>query len=364
MSKNYNPSFIDLLTLSCFGKIGPRGYEKMQTISPTKRFSAKALIGVGIKPEVASAFTQFRQEFDAEAELKKLDQLNIRLIPHHDPEYPPLLKEISDPPYLLYAFGDLQSLHRQSLAIVGSRKHTHYGQQIIERLIPDLATNGVTIVSGLAVGIDALAHKATLGSEGTTVAVVGCGLDVIYPAEHRSLAGKIVESGGAIISEYPLSTPPLKQHFPARNRIISGVSQGTLVIECDIQSGAMITAHHALEQNRDVYAVPGPITSVSSSGPNMLLHMGAHVVTSAEDLLEHLGLPRTKKTGSVSTRGLAEALPAVEKVIFAILSHDPVHIDTIAEASKLDTAEVNSALLFLEMKGLIRNIGAAQYVRR
>ncbi len=374
----------DLLTLSSYGKIGPRGYEKLTAIGHSgkaklrpeskedsrqagmtlNKMSAQQMVEAGIKQEIANEFVAFREQFDVEAEIEKLEKLGIVLITQTDQDYPPLLKEISDPPFLLYIKGNIRSLHRQSLAVVGSRKHTHYSPAIVERVVPDLVAGGVTIVSGLALGVDGLAHKATLAAGGVTVAIIGCGLDVIYPREHRVLADNIVENGGAIISEYPLGTPPLKQHFPARNRLIAGVSGGTLIIECDIQSGAMITAHHALEQNREVYAVPGPITSLSSAGPNALLRMGAHVVTSPEDLLEHLGLPSKKKTSTIRSGVSTETLPETEQAVFQLLSHEPIHIDLLVEASTLSTAEVNSSLLFLEMKGLIRNVGAAQYVRR
>jgi len=355
----------NLLTLSCFGKIGPRGLEKIWSSVENvnlKGITEVRLTKAGITPEIASQLIKFIEKFDVDAELEKLQKYHVNIVTRLDDQYPALLNEISDPPYLLYVYGNLDYLQSPTLAIVGSRKHTHYGVEVIDRVVPELAERGITVVSGLALGIDTLAHKTTLSNNGKTVAVIGCGLDIIYPASNVNLAKEIVRSGGAIISEYPLGTPPLKQHFPARNRIISGLSLGTLVVECDIESGAMITAHHTLDQNREVLAVPGLITSPLSAGPNKLIQMGAKTVTSGKDVLEGLGLfwdevPVSKILPDVK-------LKPDEDAIYQLLSHEPLHIDVIVEQSKMEMAQVNAALLFLEIKGMVRNIGAAKYIKR
>lgn len=349
-----------LLTLASFGKIGPRGFQKLvDTYGTIDHLTVKKLVDAGVKLEVAEAYVAFEKKFDVHAELEKLDHFDVRLVVRDDREYPPLLKEIYDPPYLLFVQGSLEGFQRPSLAVVGSRKHTHYANYIIDHMVSEVAP-AITIVSGLARGVDGLAHQAALKAPSATIAIVGCGQDIIYPPEHRGLAEKIVAQGGAIISEYPLGTAPLPQHFPARNRILAGATDATLVVECDIKSGAMITAHHALEQDRQVLAVPGPISSFSSSGPNALLRLGAHVVTSATDVLELFNMPVRHSPLSFADT----ALPEQEALVLALIQNEPVHIDRLVEQSTLNMAEINSALLFLELKGMVRNVGAANYVRR
>lgn len=359
----------DLLMLASFGKIGPRGFAKLvendtQNEVDFSHIPARDMIKAGIKSEITHEFVQFREQFDVDHALSELDKYGVRLVSQDDADYPLLLKEISDAPYLLFVKGSLGPLQRSSLAVVGSRKHTHYGSQIIDKVVVPLAERGITIVSGLALGIDGLAHQAALQAKSATVAIIGCGLDRIYPSEHASLARRIIEEGGAIISEYPLGTPPLKQYFPARNRIIAGVSQGTLVVECDVKSGAMITAHHALQENREVYAVPGPITSQSSAGPNALLRMGAHVITSTDELLSYYGVKEVKGKSKLATPLFSGTLPPHERLVFDILTNEPTHVDGLQEQLEISMQELNSALLFLEMKGLVQNVGAAQYIKR
>ncbi|MFA6081918.1 MAG: DNA-processing protein DprA [Patescibacteria group bacterium] len=360
MSKS-NYTHNELLLLSGFYKIGPVGYQKL-VASETDliRCSASNLTQVGIKPQTAAEFIQFRDQFDVDYAREKLDECNVKTVAITDDEYPTMLKEITDPPYLLYVLGDTAVLNSVCLAVVGSRNHSHYGVAAVEKLIPDVVAHGITIVSGLAYGIDAKAHRMCVESEGKTVAVVGSGLDKLYPTDNQLLARDIIKTGGAIISEYPLGTAPLRQHFPARNRIISGISQATLVIECDIKSGAMITAHHAIDQNRDVLALPGTITSGFSAGPNRLIKMGAKLIESSQDIIENYNLSWSGNKNQL----IAEPMKGHEQAVFELLSTDPVHIDQLIELSTLKSDEVGSALLFLEMKGLVRNIGAANYVRR
>jgi DNA processing protein len=354
----------ELLTLSVFNKIGPRGFAKLfpEGRIDLKKLSENKMVAAGIQPEIAKQFMDYLNIFDVDAELEKLEKHKIKLVSKDDESYPELLKEIHDPPYLLYIYGSLDSLKAPSLAVVGSRKHTHYGREVVEKVVPELVQHGITIVSGLALGIDALAHKAALDAGGKTVAIIGCGLDNMYPVANINLAREVIKNGGAIVSEYPLGTPPLKQHFPARNRIISGVSLGTLVVECDILSGAMITAHHCIEQNREMFAAPGFITNPLSAGPNSLLKMGAHVVTCGKDVVEEIGLFWDDEVAEIIDKGVN--LPKNEQIIYQLLSHEPLHIDVIVEHSRMNMADVNSALLFLEIKGMVRNIGAAKYIKR
>lgn len=355
----------NILTLSCFGKIGPRGFDKISSIFdiekiPVSTLKKSDLLSVGFSAEISQELCTYISKFDIDAELASLQKHNNYFISRQNKYYPELLKEISDAPFILYIKGNASALSGLNLAVVGSRKHTHYGTQVLERIIPSVVECGIQVVSGLAYGIDAFAHKITLGASGITVAVIGSGLDNIYPSENKVLAEKIIEGGGAIVSEYPLGTAPLRQHFPARNRIISGLSKGTLVVECDIKSGAMITAHHALEQNRDVFALPGPITVTTSMGPNSLIKMGAKPITEAKDIVENFNL----RWQGDKTQVVIAPVTENEKLIYALINSDPVHVDIIVEQSKLKSDEVGSTLLFLEMKGLIRNIGAANYVRR
>ncbi len=359
----FEQSVSGLLTLSCFGKIGPVGYEKLCVHKKdVLKLKLRDFVRVGIRGDIAEEFIAFRNGFDLDCELGKLEEIGVRLLSRDDPEYPPLLLEVTDPPYLLYVRGDVSGLHQSTLAVVGSRVSSHYGMQVIERIIPAMCGNSITIISGLAVGIDAQAHAMAIASKGCTVAVVGCGLDVPYPSDNVRLAERIVNSGGGIISEYPLGTAPLKAHFPARNRIISGISRGTMVVECNLKSGAMITAKCALEQNREVFAAPGSILSRYSAGPNSLIRMGAHAVTKPEDILEEFHI---HPSPSISpAKPARQPLAPDEKVLFDLLSFDPMHVDALIEQSGLSASDTGSALLFLEMKGMVRNVGAATYIRR
>ena len=244
---------------------------------------------------------------------------------------------------------------------MGTRKYSSYGQQAVEYIVKDLVRNNLTIVSGLALGIDALAHQAALAAGGKTVAVLGSGLDKqnIYPSQNRYLVNKIMETGGSVISEFPLGTPPLRYNFPQRNRLISGLSLGTLIIEAGEKSGALITAAYALEQNREVFAVPGSIHSLVSAGPNKLIKEGARVVTSASDIIETLNL--TQATAYISAKKIMPE-GENEKKIASLLSFEPIHIDELVRASGLDTAAANSTLVIMEMKGMIKNLGGMYYI--
>lgn len=290
-----------------------------------------------------------------------LQQENIRIINSQSKEYPFLLKQIYNPPplYIKGHFPDPQA--HPYLAVIGARKYSIYGKQIVEQIVKELAARGITIVSGMALGIDALAHHAAIEAGGQTVAVLGTGIDdaSIYPTSNRGLAQKIIRNG-AIISEFPIGTPAFKGNFPQRNRLVSGLSLGTLVVEAGKKSGTLITAQHALEQNREVFAVPGNIFHYTSEGANELLKKGAIPVTSASDVLDNLGI----NTLNIPERPIElSANSEEEKIILQILSKNPVHINQVIQASQINASNINSVLLMMEMEGKIKNLGNMYYIR-
>ena len=314
-----------------------------------------------IEEKIASEFVLKRAEINPQQEWEKLEKEKISLLTIKNENYPYLLKELYTPPPLLYYRGQLSSNDEFPIAVVGTRKFTPYGKQATEEITIELAKNGITIVSGLALGIDAIAHNTTLQNHGRTIAVLGSGLDNqnIYPTHNRYLAQKIIDSGGLVVSEYPISTLPLKQNFPARNRIVSGLSLGTLVIEAPEASGALITARHSLDQNREVFAVPGNINSKTAAGPNNLIKMGAKAVTSALDILETLDL--TQATDFIENQKIVPDSPE-EETLLNHLTREPIHIDELARAANLGMPEVTSTLTMMEMKGKVKNLGNMNYV--
>ncbi len=313
----------------------------------------------GLEPQPRENFLHLRKKLDLDFEIDRVQQAGAYLLTLADPDYPPLLKTLSDPPVVLYVRGSVLAVDQSALSIVGTRKATHYGLETAFKLAGALAKQGVTIISGLAHGIDTAAHRGALNAGGRTFAVMGCGVDQIYPNDNRDLADAIVENG-ALISEFPLGTPPEARNFPRRNRIISGLALGVLVVEAPEGSGALITADTAAEQGRDVFAVPGNIFSPASRGPNRLIQEGAKLVMSATDILDELQLAY----GRAEARTVAEtAVPAneIEAQIVKCLSADPLHVDDVARACGLPIAQVTSTLTLLELKGLARNVGPMQY---
>ena len=317
-------------------------------------------IEAGLETDLAKEIAARRPQINLDKELEKLAKEKIGILTILDEQYPKLLKEIYDPPYIMYIKGEVKPEDEFSLAIVGTRKLSSYGQQVAMHLARDLSSAGLTIVSGLAQGIDTLAHLAALKQNQRTIAVVGSGIDQqsIFPPANRHLADKIT-ANGAILSEYPLGSFALKHHFPARNRIISGLSLGTLVIEAPERSGALITATHAVQQNREVFAIPGSIYSPYSAGPNNLIKMGAKLVSSAQDVLEELNLKNL--TQNISLRRIIAETPE-EELILKIVTGEPIHIDKIVRETKLNTAAVSATLSLMEMKGKVKNLGGMQYV--
>jgi len=291
----------------------------------------------------------------------------VRLVRREDADYPPRLRTIYDPPSVLYVRGGFAPEDGTAVAIVGSRHASPYGLQCAERLAYDLALRGVTVVSGLARGIDAAAHRGALQASGRTLAVLGHGLSRVYPPEHGELAERVVQHG-ALISEYSMETQPLPHNFPKRNRLISGLSLGVVVVEAAQRSGALITADCALEQGREVFAVPGHMASVTSQGTHGLLKQGARLVTSVEDIFEELRLtPEPARQPSADARAapaaVAHAEAAERRVLACVSERDPRYIDAIAGDSGLAAAEVSSLLLQLEMKQLIRQLPGKYFIR-
>ncbi len=344
--------------------LGPIAFKKLLTHfdSLAEAWSAdlSQLGQTGLSQSLLDQIRKQRPRINPDWEMERLSKENINLITIQDKSYPKILKEIYGPPALLYVRGELQPADRTSLAVVGTRKLSAYGQQITPQITADLTQAGLTIVSGLAKGIDTLAHQTALKAGGRTIAVLGSGLNNIYPAVNQRLAEEISHQG-AVISEFPIDTEPLAQHFPQRNRIVSGLSLGVLVIEAPEKSGALLTAKEALEQNRDVFAVPGHIFSQYSLGPNNLIKMGAKLVSQANDILEELNLPAIP---SKKTPGKQSKTPTSqeEKLILKQLSKEAVHIDKIIIQTKLSTNVVNATLTLMEMKGRVKNLGGNNYV--
>jgi DNA processing protein len=355
-----------LAALGFFHKFGPVRLKKIKNYFPCWQAAFTAggaeLIRAGIEENLAEEFSAARGRIDPEAIAVGLREENIKTVSLDEEEYPPLLKEIFYPPFLLYYQGDFSLAKQKCLAVVGARKCTYYGQQVIEKLIPPLVKNNFVIISGLAIGIDSLAQIETVKAGGRTIAVLGSGIDrkSIYPAQNLRLAEHIIEAGGAIVSEFPPGTPPLKQNFPQRNRIIAGLAQGTLVVEAGEKSGSLITARFALEEGREVMAVPGNIVSPLSSGPNNLIKSGAKPIFSAEDLLESFGFFPEKIPEKIE-KDLSQ-FNFNERKILEKLSNEPVQLDELIRATALDTKIINSTLTILEIKKAVKNIGGGNYV--
>jgi len=311
----------------------------------------------GLDKGSISAITSYRPKISLEAEMEKLERYGVKVLTFHNPDYPARLKEIYDYPPILYMRGSLLPVDEWCLAVVGTRRATVYGRQITEEIVADLARSKITIASGLAKGIDSVAHKSALEAGGRSIAVFACGLDIVYPAENAELAKRIMQNG-ALISEYPLGTRPRADNFPRRNRIMSGLSLGVLVVEAGETSGAMITANLALEQNREVFAIPGSILSPASRGTNHLIQEGAKLVRDYTDILEELNL-----TAVAQQIEMKEIIPPseTESLLLKQLSAEPTHIDEVCRLSGLPVATVSSTLAMMELKGLVKQVGAMNY---
>lgn len=300
-----------------------------------------------------------RRSADPVGVLERLYSEHVQVVTLLDDRYPSLLREIPAPPPVLFIKGDFQETDRRALAIVGTRRVTSYGREMARIIARDLALAGVTIVSGLARGVDGIAHQAALDAGGRTIAIMGSGVRRIYPAEHRGLAERISEQG-ALVSDFLPDAPPDGPNFPARNRLISGVSLGVIVIEAPERSGALITVDFAADQGRDVFAVPGSLLSSASAGCHRMLRDGARLIRSADDVLEDLRLGDAPRQLEMDAAAL---LDETSRRVLALLTGEPRHIDDISAAADLGISQVSSLLMGLELQGLVRNIGAQFYAR-
>jgi DNA processing protein len=319
---------------------------------------APELRATGLDSRSLANLLEARQTLDLVGELERLSRAGVTLLTWQCDAYPANLRNIYDPPLVLYLKGDLLPEDDWAVALVGTRKASVYGQEVTRRLAGELARAGVTVVSGLASGIDSMAHRAAVEAGGRTLAVLGSGVDVIYPEHNRRLAQQVQEQG-ALISEYPLGTRPERRNFPPRNRIISGLSLGIVVVEAGVRSGALITAEFALDQGRDVLAVPGSILQRTCQGSNRLIQQGAKPVLSVSDILEELEL------GQIAVQAEVRAsVPtnSTERRILELLSSDPRHVDDLGRAAGLPASTVASTLALLELKGLARQVGQMSYV--
>ncbi|HEY4036678.1 MAG TPA: DNA-processing protein DprA [Ktedonobacteraceae bacterium] len=347
--------------------IGPVRFKRLldffhEDVAAAWQASSTALAEAGLDQKTIKSFIKQRASIVPQQELERLERLRVRIITWKDEAYPPLLRRIEYAPSVLYICGNLTDDDRHySLGIVGTRKMSAYGRQVTEHFARELARGKVTVVSGLAMGIDTVAHTAALDAGGRTIAVLACGLDIIYPASNFNLAKRIVESGqGALLSAFPLGVQPEAGNFPARNHIISGLSLGILVAEAPQKSGALITANSALEQGREVFAVPGNIFSPGGTGVNKLIQDGAHPVTHINDILMSLNLYMVPQQVEAQVD-----LPTSveEQALLALLGQEPCHIDDLIRESKLAAQDVTAALTTLELKGMVKQVGGMQYIR-
>lgn len=354
----------------------------------------------GLTPDVRRQFIDGRSRPPLARELELIEQHQCHIVTINDESYPSLLKQINDPPVLLYVVGEFPIQDAPSIAIVGSRSPTEYGKTTSQQLSYQLAARGITVVSGFARGIDSCVHRGALEAGGHTVAVFGCGLSIIYPDTNRTLAAEIVKSG-ALISEFPMTMPPLGTNFPRRNRVISGLTLGTLVVEASDRSGSLITARHAAEQGREVFAVPGQIFSEVSRGTHSLINQGATLIHSVDDLLDALPQDYTKILGGESPEAIrqpfprqhrgskrsdkaAPSQPAKEKsipisqpkpktelnltpdeqTVLSAMNADSIHIDEITRVTQLPIGKVSSLLVMLELKGIVQQLPGKQFVKK
>ncbi len=337
-----------------------RLWEHFGDLEAAWRAPEGALIRAGLDGRVAAAAANERAVLNPLAERERLESAKVDLITIEDSSYPALLRRGDGGPAFLHVRGELAPEDELSIAVVGSRAVTTYGRQVAQQFTTDLARQGLTIVSGLARGIDAVAHRAAIDAGGRTIAVLGCGVDVVYPPEHRALAAEVA-AHGAVVSEFPLGAKPDAPNFPMRNRIIAGMSLGTLVIEAGKTSGALITAANALEWNREVFAVPGSIYSPRCEGTNRLIARGeAKLVSSVEDILEELQVSLVPQQLAMDS---LLAHDHTERRLLDQLGHEPVHVDALTRLTDLPVSVVTSTLTMLELRGLVRQVNAMQFVR-
>ncbi len=361
--------------------VGTMTYRKLLNtfVTPEQVFSASRhlLRSVpGIAEKTVANILNFEWSDRIKRELEAIEKARVQVVTWQDSQYPERLKRIFDPPPILYVKGNDLEAHELMLAVVGSRKASTYGRTVAENLCREFAVKGLSVVSGMARGIDSAVHRGTLKAGGRTVAVLGCGIDVIYPPENTRLYHEIAEKG-SLVSELPMAAKPDRGNFPARNRIISGMSLGTVVVEAGARSGALITADMALEQGRDVFAVPGNITSASSRGTNRLIKQGAALVEHADDVLNAIPLELSRdlqhhlqeefsfhhSSSPEQPDSSPSDLSEHEQCVFELIEQQPIHIDEITVRSKLPSGTVSAILMMLEMKSLIRQLAGKMFLR-
>ncbi|MFZ0710425.1 MAG: DNA-processing protein DprA [Terrimicrobiaceae bacterium] len=352
------------VALNMLPKIGPVRVRRLlevfgspQGILRAKQEELRRIQGIGI--QVAESLATWETQADPAVEIDRARKFGATIVTQNDPSYPGPLKEIHDPPIVLYVWGALT--HSHAIGIVGTRKPSHYAAECAKKLAYQLAYSGLTVVSGLARGIDTAAHQAALAAKGRTIGVLGSGLDLLYPPENRELAGKIAATG-AVITEFPMTTAADRQTFPMRNRIISGLSAGLLVVEAGASSGALISAAQAAEQGRSIYAVPGRIDQPGAIGSNRLIQQGAKLVTSAQDILDDFGLLFPKTPELLRPQAELNLTPA-EQSIRDSIGDDETPIDAIISKCGLPTHEVSSTLLALEMRKLVKQLPGSRFVK-
>lgn len=337
-------------------------FEQPQQILAAKRSELRKVEGIG--NEVADQISNWESTVDLAAELKRVSAFGATVVTKESPAYPKSLREIHAPPIVLYAWGKLEDRDHHAIGIIGARRTTHYGTESAKKLAYQLAYAGLTVVSGLARGIDTAAHQGALAAKGRTIAVIGSGLSKLYPPENQALAEKICDGNGAVVSEFSMEIEPDRQTFPMRNRIIAGWSHGILVVEAGLNSGALITAAQALEQGRSVYAVPGHINAPSAMGSNRLIQQGAKLVMDASDILDDLQilLPETKPSREAASRPLPP-LSEEERRVYDAIEASETSIDDIAMKSRLPSGAVSSILLQLELKRLVKQLPGKYFVK-
>ncbi len=357
------------IALNMVAKMGPvrlrkllEVFETPERILATKRGELRAIDGIG--NEVAEEIANWESTVDLPAELARIRDFGAKVITASSPSYPRQLREIHAPPIVLYVWGELTERDQHAIGVIGSRRTSHYGAECAKKLSYQLAYSGLTIVSGLARGIDTAAHQGALAAKGRTIAVIGSGLTKLYPPENAALAEKIRDGHGAVVSEFSMEIEPDRQTFPMRNRIISGWSHGILVVEAGFNSGALITASQAIEQGRSVYAVPGHINAPTAHGSNRLIQQGAKLVMDANDILDDLQilLPEKQKFPTEKARSLPEMSDAERRVYDAILPTE-TPIDQISTNCDLPAATVSSVLLRLELKRLVKQLPGKYFVK-
>jgi len=364
-SQNPPQARLACLGLSLVSGIGPRRLERLRgyfdDLGDAWLASEQQLAQAGLDSRLRRRLVALRRELDLEREVERIRACGAEFLTLLDEDYPESLRNIPDPPLTLYIRGELSPGDRHALGLVGTRKATTYGRDVAGKLAEDLAVQGIAVISGLAYGIDAAAHRGALKGGGRTLAVLGSGVDVIYPASHRQLAQEIRHQG-ALISEYPPGALPEGRNFPRRNRLISGLSLGILVIQAPLTSGAIITANIAGEQGKEVFAVPGNIHDPASAGCHRLIQDGAKLVTGVGDILDELNLAWTRAETAVVARQVVPANES-EASLLALLGVEPTHVDDLARQCRMPVAAVSSTLTILELRGLARKVGPMQYSR-